>query len=859
MGNGYHRTNKMKFINTWLFVILICFSVRGSVTTPQLQAVVQTNGVFRFIWSTVPKQTYLIQYKTNLIQTNWNILGGAVQAASTAATGVDAMVSGSSGRFYRLWLLQTNASDVTKPTLTITAPTASQRWSNSTFVVKGTATDNKQVAAAFFQLNSNVWATAITTNRWTNWNSSVLLLPGTNTIAAYAVDTNANYSTTSRVSVVYVVSGMLQIRTTGQGTVSPNYSNALLQIGSGYSMKATATNGFAFTNWIISTNWIGGVISNNATVSFIMRSNLTLQANFVDTNRPVVSITNVVSGMQVSNANYVVQGTATDNVAVASVHCQLNGMGWANPTSFNGRNWSDGVTLNPGTNQFQAYAVDTGGNLSITNTVNIVYVVSAILAVRTNGIGSLSPNDNGALLQIGKGYSITASNISGSGFTFTNWTGGTSLPLSFVTNGTTVQFQMVTNLMLQANFVDTAGPTVTVTSPAANQVVSNGTLVATGTAHDNVQVAGVFCQFNGADWINATTTNSWTNWTATLNLIPVANSVKTSGETERAVSRQDPGPDIVRTYGADTNGNHSITNVVIFIRLKPAIQIPRLPHALVGQYYSQVAATATGGTPPYAFTLETAGGFPPIGIHLDGSGNLTGTPSAAGTYPFGVCVVDLMDTESCSNTMLVVDPVYQLTITTAGTGGGSVTAAPSGYPPGLIYTNGTKVTLTAVPDAGSTFTGWSGAVVSTATRVPLTINGNQSVTASFNNPDAIWNGTWNSTQTYVSSDGICSRTVTANISLVLSVSSGNVAGSGTDNGVPCFNDGNCSVYGYPTVTGPVSGSVSGSTINIYFAGVANGGVCAGQSVDISFTATMINSNTISGTTASGRAFSYTKQ
>ena len=47
------------------------------------------------------------------------------------------------------------------------------------------------------------------------------------------------------------------------------------------------------------------------------------------------------------------------------------------------------------------------------------------------------------------------------------------------------------------------------------------------------------------------------------------------------------------------------------------------------------------------------------------------------------------------------------------------------------YASGTVVTLTATPDAGQPWTGWSGACSGTATTCTLTMNANVSVTANF--------------------------------------------------------------------------------------------------------------------------------
>ena len=105
-----------------------------------------------------------------------------------------------------------------------------------------------------------------------------------------------------------------------------------------------------------------------------MQSNLTLQANFVDTSKPTLSITNLTAGQRVSNAVFTVKGTASDNWQVSNVCCQINGLGWNAATNINNwTNWAAGVTLIPGTNVVQAYAVDTSGNVSTTNSVSFQY------------------------------------------------------------------------------------------------------------------------------------------------------------------------------------------------------------------------------------------------------------------------------------------------------------------------------------------------------------------------------------------------------------------------------------------------------------------------------------------------------
>ena len=141
----------------------------------------------------------------------------------------------------------------------------------------------------------------------------------------------------------------------------------------------------------------------------------------------------------------------------------------------------------PGPNTISAYAVDTSGNFSPTNTVSFFYVVTAQLVVPNTGKGTVSPNYNGQFLAIGSNYSMTATATTGSGFAFTNWTGGTNLPFSVLTNKPKLTFTMESNLTLIANFVDVTPPGITITSPTANQRWSNSIFTATGTAKDNVR------------------------------------------------------------------------------------------------------------------------------------------------------------------------------------------------------------------------------------------------------------------------------------------------------------------------------------------------------------------------------------
>ena len=89
-----------------------------------------------------------------------------------------------------------------------------------------------------------------------------------------------------------------------------------------------------------------------------------------------------------------------------------------------------------------------------------------------------------------------------------------------------------------------------------------------------------------------------------------------------------------------------------------------LPAATLNTYYSQTV-TAIGGVGPYTFAV-TSGSLPP-GLLLSSSGDITGTPTSSGTYPFTITAVD-------TNSSDIGVQAYSLFVTGIGVpfGGGVV-------------------------------------------------------------------------------------------------------------------------------------------------------------------------------------------
>ncbi len=111
-----------------------------------------------------------------------------------------------------------------------------------------------------------------------------------------------------------------------------------------------------------------------------------------------------------------------------------------------------------------------------------------------------------------------------------------------------------------------------------------------------------------------------------------------------------------------------------------------LPPGTVGTLYVGVQFAATGGTPPYAFSLAAGSNLPP-GLQLN-AGDLTGTPTTVGNYSFGISVTDSENPAPViTNTYtLVVNPVQNLTLLTgpyafsfSGFGAGGYVAASGAF------------------------------------------------------------------------------------------------------------------------------------------------------------------------------------
>ena len=463
---------------------------------------------------------YLVQTSTNLV--DWTTTALLANTNGTVSFN-DSMLASSSQRFYRAVMYSP-----------IAAGQLLQVGLNPVGAVS---------AGAMWQVDGGAWHTngasvpSLTTGNHTvafntvsGWNS-----PVSQTVTIY------NNAVTITSGTYVQQPGSLKTTITPAGAIS---AGALWRVdGSAWQNSGTTVNGLTVGNLAVLFSTIGGWTKPASQSAAIYANQITTtNGNYVliaDSTKPTCQITAPTAGLLVSNNNFTITGTAADNVFLAGVRYQLNGAGWNPAATGNGwTNWTAPVSLIPLTNIIQACAVDAAGNVSATNSVSFICILNTPLTVSTNGLGSIAPNYNGQSLTVGQNYSVTAT--AGTGFSFSNWTGGINLPSTVLTNGATLKFVMQSNLCLQANFRDSAKPTLTVTSPKSLSTVSTSMATVIGTANDNWSLAGVWCKSNSGTWVLATTSDNFTNWTAQVPMVSGINTIK--------------------SYAQDSAGNFSTTN-----------------------------------------------------------------------------------------------------------------------------------------------------------------------------------------------------------------------------------------------------------------------------------------------------------
>jgi hypothetical protein len=233
-----------------------------------------------------------------------------------------------------------------------------------------------------------------------------------------------------------------------------------------------------------------------------------------------------------------------------------------------------------------------------------------------------------------------------------------------------------------------------------------------------------------------------------------------------------------------------------------------LADARIQQATTNVLNRFITGAPPTSFTLTvtksgtgtgTVASSPP-GISCGTSCSadfasgtvvsLTAAPDSGFTFAgwsgacsgTGACSVTMDAAKSVSANFTANPGPFTLTVAKSGAGAGTVTSTPSGISCGTTcsasFASGTVVSLTAVPDSGSTFAGWSGACSGTGA-CSVTMDAAKSVSATFNsNPPAALSSITLSPTSVIggnSTTGTVTLTGAATANVVVTLSSNNAS------------------------------------------------------------------------------------
>jgi len=233
----------------------------------------------------------------------------------------------------------------------------------------------------------------------------------------------------------------IRVYATGPGRVIPDLNGADLEVGQAYTVEAQPARGAVFLGWA------GSLETNTPTLRFIMRTGTILMANFqfghnLERELPEVAITAPADGARLATAAFTLQGMARDNLAVARVEVSLNDGPWQPAQGTD--HWMFQGAARPGPNYVRVRAVDAAGNESAPLLRSLNYSVPAQLSVRVNGAGTVEPDWNGRLLEVGAAYELRATPAAG--HVFTGWSGGVSGASA------QLQFTMQPGLVVEANF-----------------------------------------------------------------------------------------------------------------------------------------------------------------------------------------------------------------------------------------------------------------------------------------------------------------------------------------------------------------------------------------------------------------------
>ena len=331
----------------------------------------------------------------------------------------------------------------------------------------------------------------------------------------------------------------------------------------------------------------------------------------------------------------------------------------------------------------------------------------------TSGAAGLTPT--GALtLDFGGGAVVLSLDAAGSASYVTSTLSGGAHTMTATCDG-------------DANFIG-SGTTLT-------QTVLKASSSATLTAAPNPSVYGQPVT------VTATVTSSVAGFTPsgvitlTIDAAPLVLALDATGSASYVTATLGGGTHaLAALYNGDTNfsgAGAALTQTIA--RAAPGIALAASPSpATLGRavtFTVQLTPAGAGIAPGGAVTLNLGAASAVFTPDATGSASYMTSTLNLGAHAISAAYGGDMNylSAGAAITLAVQLPAYSLSLYSGGSGHGTITATP----PGPTFTQGTPITLTALPAADSSFIVWSGALSGTQNPVILTLNGDAAVTATF--------------------------------------------------------------------------------------------------------------------------------
>lgn len=466
-------------------------------------AISQVRAQINGTWYTLTYNSTTGKYEAelNFTAVSSGQAGGYFNTTVEASSNVASTVTLSGTNYPDLRLV---VNDTTNPTLTVTAPANGLVTAAAVVTVSGTAFDNSGLSSV--TVNGN----AVTVGADNSWSTTVSLSGGANTITVEAADIAGNVST-EILTVTRATSGPeLTITSPAEGTliqsgsvtVSGTVSDSVSPVAS------VKVNGVAAT--ITGSTWTATVpLSEGAnTLTAVAENQVGLSTTATravtrDSTAPVLTVTAPENNLVTAAEAVIVSGTVIDAGAVTVT---VNGQ----TAALTGGAFSAGIQLDGGSNTITVTATDEAGNVTTESRTVIRATQGPSVAILSPADGFIT-NEPTALVTGTVSDSValvSGVTVNGVAATVSGGTFSATVLLSEGDNTLTVigtNSVGLTTTEAVSGTLDTVPPEITITAPAAGQMVSDAAFTVEGTVSDDRSgVAGVTVNGVAAVVLNGT-------------------------------------------------------------------------------------------------------------------------------------------------------------------------------------------------------------------------------------------------------------------------------------------------------------------------------------------------------------------